>query len=345
MTGPGRLSGDGKCGMILKRNEERRVDPMKDTITKLTLETLEYRKKQLEWKAGQVERLLSGREKSLLPLLRDEKGNYSEEKTRALAEELIEALDLYRRFRRYPMAKKDKPLSDLPPALEENERRFFRSFLYCLLRLAEDPPADLGCEGTFGDLLDMARDVMFYQEREVFCLDTVFRKNFASDTWRWMDCVREKVTGVSARDAATQEDIDLVEKFYPKEASGALEEEQFQEELDEEMRRDPALAEEFSEAKEEWEIEEEKQEEQRRIQWLESFPDKEVFCREYESWKKDYFGLSVRYWLDEWMEEMLEVYLYREGRSSFLADDTYFSAYALLDRAVKQLRKLLDGEG
>ena len=317
---------------------------MKDTLTKLTLETLEYRKEQLQRKAGQVERLLSGREKSLLPLLRDEKGNYSEEKCRTLAEELVESLDLYRRFRSYPMAKKDKSLSDLPPALEENERRFFRSFLYCLLRLSEDPPAALGCEGTFGDLLDMARDVMVYQEREVFYLDTVFRKNFAGDTWWWMDCIREKVTGVSARDAASQEDIDSVEKLYPKEATGALEEEQFQEELDEEMRQDPALAEEFSEPLEDWQIEEEKREARKREQWLENFPEKESFCREYESWKKDYFDLSVRYWLDERMEEMLEVYLYREGRSSFLADETYFSAYALLDRAVKQLRTLLDSE-
>ncbi len=322
---------------------------MRDDLTKQTLETLEYRKEQLQRKAAQVERLLSGREKSALPLLRDGDGHYSEEKTRALVEELVGSLELHQRFRGAVLTRKDKRLADLPPALEEDELRFFRSFLYCLLRFLEDsPPGDYGCEGTFGDLLDMTRDIMIYQEREVFNLDTVFRKGFASDTWWWMDRLREKVTGVSARDAASQEDIDAVEKLYPKEAFEAGELEELQKQLDDELREkleeDPEYQEEFSELKEDWEIEEEEQERQAAEQWLENFPEKEVFCREYESWKRDYFDLNSRNWLDDRIEAMLEVYLYCEGKSSFLTDDTYFAAYALLDRAVKQLQKLLDRE-
>lgn len=312
---------------------------MKDDLTKLTLETLQYRKEQLQRKAGQVERLLSGQDKSLLPLLRDEAGNYSEEKTWALVEELVDSLELHQRFRNTVLAKKDTPLADLPPALEEDERRFFRSFLYCLLRLAEDaPPEYFNTNGTFGDLLEMTQDIMGYQEKVVFTLDTVFRKGFAYQTWMWMDLIRESHTGVKAADLASQEDIDAVDALYPKEAVEL-------EMIQEEPEKDPEFLEKYSEPLEDWEIEEAEEERQAMEQWLKSFPEKDRFCREYESWRSDYFSMSFRGSLDDWIGAMLDVYFYREGSSSFLTDKTYFSAYALLNRAVKQLQSLLDGEG
>jgi len=315
---------------------------MKDAITKQTLETLRYRKERLERKAGQMERLLSGQTKSLLPLLRDGEGHYSEEKTQALVVDLTETLELHQRFSRYSMRKADTPLSDFPPALTEKELRFFRSFLYCLLRFSEDPPPQyFNLKGTFGDLLVLTRGIMEYQEREDFYLDTVFRKIFGPPTWRWMDLLRESVTGVPAEDMASQADIDAVEKRYPEEAAEAKE-------LEELEKDDPTYwqdyLEAYSEPLEDWEIEAEEQERQAVERWLENFPEKEAFCRAYESWLSEYFDMGFTRWLDARIGSMLDVYLYREGGSSFLADETYFAAYALLDQAVKQLRELLDDE-
>jgi len=328
--------------MILKRNEERRVEPMKDDLTKLTLETLEYRKKQLEWKAGQMERLLSGRDKSLLPLMRDEKGNYSEEKCRALAEELTEALDQHLRAQDVPAEQRDQPLSDFPPALAEDVRPFYLSFFYCLLRLAENPPPwRFPFKGTFGNLLAMSRDLGQYREKEKFCLDAAFpHRVWSSEVWYWMDRLREDFTGVPAKDTVSEEELDAARERFPDEVAMA--------EMDACMvlqeKEDPKGWGIDEEDEDEWEKEERERKKQETEKWLREFPDKEVFCREYLNWQKSYFDLYAWSWLEDQVETMLDVYLYQEGSSSFLADDTYFSAYALLDRAVKQLRELLDGE-
>lgn len=310
-----------------------------EKLTKQMLETLRYRKERLEHKAGQVERLLSGREKSLLPLLRDKNGRYSEKKTRALAEKLVQALDLYRQGRNAREGEKDRPLSAFPSALEEDKRGFYRSFLYCLLRLAEDPPNwSFPCKGTFGDLLEMGRDIAAYKEEELFYLDTVYRGVYASEVWLWLDRACEAFTGEKMEDRITQSEIEAVEARYPSEVAEAAEQAAFEETLKDDSRfEDPD-----AETLEAWELEELEKEEVQRQAWLDNFPEKESFCREYLSWRRAYFDLRAWNWLEEHMQAMLEVYLCQDGSSSFLCDETYFSAYALLDRAVRELRKLLD---
>ncbi len=312
-----------------------------EKLTKQMLETLQYRKERLEHKAGQMERLLSGREKSLLPLLRDKSGRYSEKKTRALVEKLVQALDLYRQGRNAREGEKDRPLSAFPSALEEDERSFWRGFLYCLLRLAEDPPNwNFTCKGTFGDLLEMSGDILQYKEAERFYLDTVYRGVYDSLIWLWLEQACEAFTGEKREGRVTPEEIQAVEARYPNEIADAAK----LAAIEEALKEDPRFEDPDAEPLDAWELEELEEEDARYRAWLDNFPEKENFCREYLSWRRAYFDLRAWEWLEAHMQAMLEVYLCQDGSSSFLCDETYFSAYALLDRAVKQLRELLDAQ-
>lgn len=310
---------------------------MKGDLTWRELETLRYRKRRLEYKAGQVEKLLSGRKTSLRPLLQTAGGQYSEEKTRALADKLVDSLDLFLRSSRC-RGQKDFPVSKLPPALEEKEAEFFRSYLYCLLRMVECPPPwFLDSRGSFEDLLEMSRDLLEYKEKSVFYLDTVYRQVCASQAWLWMDRAWEVFSGKKMEDTISGEELLEMEKLYPSEIAAAAEEAGRMRELD----SDPEYLELYADPDDTWAREERNKSEEKELAWLESFPEKERFCREYLRWRRDYFDLRIWNRLEEWITAMTDVYLYQEGDSSVLNDETYFFAYALLNRTIKQLEEML----
>lgn len=292
-------------------------------ITPRQMDILRYRKERLHRKAGQLERLLTGREQSLPPLLRTPTGRYSEARTQLLLGRLAQAC---------------------PAAGLDGE--FFRSFLYCALRLAERGPSlvpgpgfEWGLEGSFEDLEALAASVdpcgdgcdRWYQE---FCgggelpacfalMDGLFERFCGQPIER---ALAECLPGLPARAAARYQ---LPPADQEPEGWEEWEECLPADMTDEEVEELDALNQAAAQEAE---------------QWVRAFPAKEAFCQAYLACRRRYFAVERCRGLARAVEEALDLYLYQTGASRYLEDEDFFAAYGLLERSAKQLRALLEEE-
>ncbi len=298
---------------------------MKEAITEQTWKTLQYRKRQLARKAEQVELLLAGQGQSLLPFLQED-GQLSEEKVKAFTERLMETLELTLRAREQC-------------ELTEEQRTFYQDYLYTLLRVAGDPPPWLSLilvNGTFSDLMDMTRDVLKYRDKAHFLLDVAYWQSSDSLLFYCLDLAWETATGENLSQRIDPEELAEAERRFPDQAKAVKEYHELQS-----VDIEPWMEEEGSEIMEPWMLEAEEAQDAERQAWLERFFQSPDARDAYLRWRDSYFDLRAYEWLEYQMEGMIDVFLYQEGRSSLLTDDTYFSVYALLNRAEKQLRRLL----
>lgn len=74
-----------------------------------------------------------------------------------------------------------------------------------------------------------------------------------------------------------------------------------------------------------------------------TFPNKEMLCQQYLMCR-DLFFRTDRRDLPDKLKNMLDFYLYEHGASSYLRDDAYFYTYALLNKVIKQIQSLPEGE-
>lgn len=307
---------------------------MKKEITTQELENLEYRKKRLRGKLARLERLLSGGGAGPLPLVRGEDGKWSEERGRGLVRELLDALDLSLRGRgEEPEA--PCPLSRLPPALEPEQRELFERFFYCALRALEAPlpgPAWAGpLGGTWAQLVDLARETG-YADRYTLYFDEQYRG--VSGLFAVMDQLYEALTGEPAVCRASPRDIQIMEERFEKEIAA-----QAELPLWDAFPKEVQMA--FSEPSAPFGRGTEERQAAALDHWRKSFPEQETFCREYLRFRELYFTVEGWRCLGGWTERAADLYLYREGTSGFLNDESYFLAYGLLDRAERQLRRAL----
>ena len=300
-------------------------------MTQPQFRSLEDRKRLLVEKAEKVEFLLSGRSRSVLPEVTDEEGLYSEEKTQALVNRLLECVQFYCRTRRHA-------------ELNVKEQACLRSFFYCALRLSGSQPAWLPeITGAFQDLLLCARR-MYYPNRISLCYEELCNPARDNDFFSWMDECYELLTGLSITSRISDVDEQLAREAYWEDIA------ELTKELDDPPVFDPNDAEscypEDWDELEEQRIEEEREEERarenrQRQDWAKSFPEAQRFCLCYLHLRELYFDTKVQDTLPQIVERALDAFLQERSDSYFLDDAVFSSARKLLDDVEEQLGKLL----
>jgi len=304
---------------------------------------MEYRRKRLLERVGALERLLAGRDVALPSWTRPD-GGYSELRTWALVEDLLDALEQYERYRTC-QEDGDPALSELPYRMPEGLRKCCRGFLYCAVRLSASGHYWLcGAKGTFNDLLYMAEGIG-YTDKTRLCFDELYDRPVMEGFFAWMDTLYEAFTGKGTETIVTEEERQAVQKRYKAE----IEEREavWSQELlspEEQAEIDRQWYESLSD-EERREVDEESealaQEEQDKQAWMEAFPEKEMFCRQYLLFRRLYFQEAAWRTLPQGVEHLLDIYLYEQGASALLKDDAFFYTYALLGKVLKQAREAM----
>lgn len=289
-----------------------------------------YRKMRLREKTDQVELLLSGQGESLLPLVRDESGHYSEEKTRALCAQLAD-----------------------PLGLDRGKRETLESFLYCAFRLIEGDPFSFclaGNRGSFRNLVELARETDYWDVSELY-YDELTAPNTAHGIFPCLDELCKALSGWDAAESISPEaraalpehlQMELREREALLAEYPDVSDEEYRE--IEQMRYDALSPEERQ-----WEDEENarfREEEEQKQEWLAGFSDREALLQEYLRFRRLYAQGNLRgTGLGKAAEDAVDLWLYRMKKAYFLEDDRYFYAYGLLDRAVRALREPPREEG
>lgn len=323
-------------------------------LTMKQVERLQYRKERLAEKANRLEFLLSGRGVSLLPLVRTKGGRYSEKRAWALVEDLLAALEKYEAYLQCleDEEDEDRPLAEIACHLPEQEQAFYRSFLYCAVRVAESNPFWIwGRRGVFHDILDLAESAAIYREKIELHFDELYWGPSGEPSGQFFDCMDrlyEAFTGTPVTDALPEEDrreaeerVRARKKKDEEDWAAFLEDAGMTEEEYEAANLE--MLEQFGGIVEQGPVEAQRDERQKQA-WIKAFPNKEALCQQYLMCRELYFQAD-RSQLADNLENMLDFYLYEHGESSYLQDDTFFYAYALLDKVLRQVRDLTKAEG
>jgi len=309
---------------------------------------LEYRKERLRDTLRELELLLSGGNVSPKPWVQTKTGQYSEKRAWALVEELLAALEKYERYCNCSYNEDGNlHLAELPSRLPERSRDFFRSFLYCAVFAASAgvchwiPDRLYGAaKGTFHDILVLAEQTKYDDKIELY-FDELYSSSFAEGTFAQLDDLYEIFSGEKIETTIPEEDRQTVIRRHQGEIkeleelwAGCLDISPEDQEMADREWYDSLSSEEYEEY-EEWEKEARWLEEARQA-WLEEFQEKEDFCRQYLLFRKLYFEETARYNLARKVEGMLDIYLYEQGKSAFLKDDTFFYTFTLLKKLLDQ---------
>lgn len=323
---------------------------MKTDVTVRDLQKLDHRGGRLRDQIRQIDALLSGRNRSFLPLVRDGTGRFSEERARALIGQILDAFRTYLRFSGFE--------TSLDGALSPEDEALYRSFLYCALRYAECPPDwEADCvslpeaQGVYENLVSLAESLTPMEKTELHFLETCEFYSLGG-FFRYMDEFYSLLSPTPIADALSETDRRRMEQVFRQEIAVW---ETFQEEQME--LADNMLVQEDANAawQEYWNSltpEEQAAEEilneecarnrQARNTWLETFQEKETFCREYLLLRQAYFDAPARRTLARDVRHMLDTLLLSQGLSGYLDDDVFFPALTLLDQTSGTLRQLLD---
>lgn len=342
-------------------------------ITVKQMQSLEYRRDRLREKIRKLEFLISGKGESFLPLVRTKSGRYSEKRTWALVEALLDALEKYEKYEKWQEDSGDSgwkdgdlPLAKVAYQMPEQNRTFWRSFLYCAVRFAESNPASVWClgtcrpgglpwwgietAGTFEDILSLAECVERIARAELHFAE-LYHPEYLSGFFGWMDNLYQAFAGKPVTDTISEADRLTVRELFPDETAQAerLQAEQPDEQGINQLLTEAAQAEweTMSEEERRWEDEKEReyfQYEQMREDWLRAFPNKESFCRQYLVFRELFFQVDCRRGFCSILEQAIDVYLYERETSGYMDDETFFSAYGLVNKAVGEIRELSEAE-
>lgn len=321
---------------------------MKTEVDREQLHILRFRKERLANRLRELEGRVSGMQGSILPMVRDEAGNFSEERAQALIDAFLEA---YRDFLLLDGRREEHV------ALPEGEA-LYRSFLYCAIRYVECPPlwdSDFyelpAARGTYGDILWLAQGPMpadraellfweFYRPWELkgffACMDELYHK-LSPDT-----IVQDFEEGdyLLMRETYRQEIQELEQVGQDQEAlKDMMGEDAWQETLRqhfEGIEEGIAELEEDALAREEEALREQRMQEE----WRAHFREQEAFCRQYLLFRKAYFEAPSRRRIAGDIACMLDMALLRQGTSHYMDNDFYFYAFAVLEKAAGLLERL-----
>ena len=291
-------------------------------LSREKIESLDYRRGRLGAQTERIERLLSGRTASLLPLVRTKSGAHSETKTRDLIEKLLAALEH----------------AEARP-LPERDREFYRGFLYCAIRAAAERPFWIvETRASFDDILRLGARVWPQDPVELYFTEMYYAP-VLDGFFGCMDELYGALSGQSIVRTLGPAERAAVRERHPEEVEGIESQWKEMEEARAMAAEDLAelLTEDDLEEPDEWELREERM----RQEWIDAFAEKETFCEQYLLCRALYFELAPGDTLPDRLRRMLDVYFAERNASGFLDDDAYFTAYALLDETLRRVKALL----
>lgn len=232
--------------------------------------------------------------RSLLPYLQDQDGRYSEEKTRRFINQIIQSLHKGRYWDHYEYTLLwGEKFCEFPagqPTLTEDDIRFYRSLLYCALRVSAARADWLeSSTGTFQDLCDLetAPENLRCETAEVLHLQELYGLGGApAGFFGDMDRLYELFTGQNITSTISEKDV----RKARESRKGELEaHEHLCAELSAESAQNESAQ---SLIPEDWgtAVTEE------RRQWAKHFPYQEALCQQYLICRELYFPhfLSLR---------------------------------------------------
>lgn len=326
-------------------------------ITVEEMKNMEFRKERLLHKTKKLEFLLSGRNRSLLPEIQTKAGRHSEKRTWQFIERLIESLEKYEKCSACDEDDMDMLVEEIDYVIPEEKKCFYRSFLYCVVRIAEEDPWWIWItRGTFDDVLKLVERTQYYDTKYELYFYEMYKTPNIDGFFYCMDEIYRLFTGKRITSTICEEDTEEVKKRYAFEIEmmdmwrDADYEEAYQETFagmsEEEIRQleweSLSSQEKRSALKEAEEI---KKTEKAKKEWVKGFSDKKMFCEQYELCRKLYFKeVTTPQQLALKIERMMDVYLYEQGDSRFMEDEVFFYTYTLLDKTVKRAEELLAEE-
>lgn len=324
-------------------------------ITIKEMERLEYRKQRLLSETKKLEAILSGRNTDLGPRTSTGPGKHSEKKVWEFVEQMVDALEKYEKYAEYDMfdeAEEDISLEEADGGMTEDRKRFYRSFLYCALRVTREgvlwPDGEWRPKYTFDSVLKLAEKTPFYGDKYELYFSEMYKTS--DGFFYYMDEAYRALTGNSIESTISEEDKEEVKKRYAYQAEdyemGVSVWREAMEESGCSMEELAAFESRAAEA--EWDLKSEKErkrsirERERFEKWKEGFPEKDIFCRQYELCRELYFKKLFRpEELAFQIERMMDIYLYEHGTSRFMDDEAFFYTFTLLKRTVKQAGRAL----
>jgi len=228
--------------------------------------------------------------------------------------------------------------------LGENEEKFMKSFLYCVLRWGYSGIGVLdSCsgKGNFEDFLERADDISKnanYKE-----VDFLYEERYLvpNDPFYIFNDLYVKVMKEPASLSAKEEPLIEMRKKYAAEIEEI--EKQWAESENEWGEVDEHQlffddTDELSRIQQDLYNEEEKE--------IERFVNREVFAEQYRLFRELYFQMD-EYLLNRMkyiIEGMLDIYLYQKNLSNFLDDELFFKTFAMLRKTTNHVQKYLPEE-
>lgn len=316
-------------------------------ISNEDIKLIEFRRNKLRELTSQIERTISGKNHRFAPYISRENGKYSEEKTWQFIDRLMNCLERYLQYK-YD-GKRD--------VLTDEERDFYRSFLYCAIR--GDEMMDLSsfdmihCR-TIGDILSLAADPdtirigwdveLLFEER--------FHESALGGFFGRMNEIYAQLKGEHIISTVTEEEWERVRRAYPqfsemeeqqKNASITIEDQLKEEGMtDEEIEawldeRDWYGLEELDWLQEDEFARYMEEQEEIAAALAGNFENKDVFCEQYLLYRKLYFQVDYRK-LPEYIEWMLNLFLHEEDLSCY-EEDRFLTAYIMLKKTAGRIRQ------
>lgn len=308
-------------------------------ISDNTISQLDFRKRKAAEKIKELESLLTGRQVSILPYVQDETGVYSEKKIQGFIKKLLESL---MRYKQYETKNPNYKLSD-------NEKEFYRAYLYCTIRGMSDSAygayVSIAPCLTYEDITNMAKkpETVRIHTPEELHYEELYEP-VTGGFFGYMDETYELLTGENIAATITEEEKSRVFEIYPdakeiesqqKELEAGLSEEDYAEIMQDDYGFGEMEAEIDLFLKE---IDDERQ------KWVQNFGDITSFCEHYKIYRKTYFEVE-RYHFAADIENMIDLFLMEQEISCFGNEDTFLKAYTMMGRSYIRMKKLLrEGE-
>ena len=300
---------------------------------------LRFRDQKIVELLQKIKMCAGGFEQRIRPLLLDEKGSYSEDKTRALIDGIMEGIG---------------EISEWIPEFEPELCRQYRSLLYCAVRAVTTPytfyrengayDAFSPGEVTFAELLEELRAEE--EEMDISSGIGLVTRKIGYPLYQTMSEIYHVLTGKEI-----PEEADLRWKMIQTEEQKKLEKEFYDSLMDDAEDEEEALGDEggrkedyedylreYEKYQQEQEDLKRRQEEQRK-RLKESFAFAGEYCGRYEEIfrypEKNYQPLRF----NRHMEMLLGIYLQKQGYSVGNGEEDYFTALVYLKKAYRVMRR------
>ncbi len=309
-----------------------------ENVTDRELAVLDFRKNKVKQKVREIESILSGSMLKLSDWIEID-GKYSEAKTWKLVDQLIGCLERYRKSQ-YEEVEETLYQED-EEILSEAEYQFYRSFLYCAIRIANlNPWWYWATSGTFEDINRMARELeknFYYLEDDLYATEICMEETM-DGFLGCMDDLYRRITGEEISTSFTSLQKEKAKKTsiymdYEMAVEQCAEQEEMRELY---LEQNYHTEEEMQEGAEEYLYESER--EHQMEEDIAALPHKEEICKQYQLFRAVFFNTYIRSNFVETIDALLTVFFYINNQSIFSDDEEFFKIYTLLNKIVKEAK-------